>query len=89
MEAFGICTQAVNITVRSGIKRFHFRRLFHRLFDVRRILVNQIVQRNQYALLAVFQHVGLGEFIDVGGEQISIRIVAACQRDLPFFLGTV
>ena len=44
------------------------------------MLFYQIVQGNEHSLLTVFEHIRLGEFIDIVRQQICIRIIAAGQE---------
>ena len=84
--SIGYSDQAVDVAVRRRVKRLQFRVGIHRRLDIRRILVDQIIQRKHDALFAVFEQIGLGELVDVSRQHVSVRIVAARKGDLAFSL---
>ncbi len=79
--------QPVDLAVRRGRHRLPLRRGVERLLDVRRVLVDQLVQRYDDTLVRQLQQIGLAELVDPGDQQVQVRIVTAGQRDLPLLLG--
>ena len=76
-----------NIAIRSCSKRFEIREFFQCRFDIGRILIDQVVEREDHALLPVLEQVNLRKLIDPGDQHEQIRIVTAGKRQVTLLRG--
>jgi hypothetical protein len=75
------------VPVRSGRLLLVGLVLVQELLDVRRVVLDQLLERDRDPLLAELQHLGLAEAVDPRDQEVQVRVVAAGQRDLPLLLG--